>query len=101
MIVYTISCIGMTQILVYGKIFNKVRPKSGWFGDLFKCPMCTGFWTGVFLWALSPFTELFTFDHSLVTGFILGCYSSIVCYYGSMLVGDDGLQIRHNFEELL
>ena len=99
MLTFTIACIGMTQILVYGKIFNKIRPTEGWFGDLFKCPMCTGFWTGVFLWALSPWTELFTFDQSLVTGFVLGCYSSIVCYFASMLINDYGLNIRHTFEE--
>lgn len=99
MLIFTIACIGMTQILVYGKIFNKIRPAKGWFGDLFKCPMCTGFWTGVFLWALSSWTQLFTFDHSLVTGFVLGCYSSIVCYFASMLVNDYGLNIRHTFEE--
>ena len=94
MLTFTIACVGMTQILVFGKIFNKVRPTKGWFGDLFKCPMCTGFWTGVILWALSPFTELFTFDQSLFSGFVLGCYSSMVCYFASMLVTDYGLQIR-------
>tara|TARA_B100001564_G_C20158961_1_gene454509 strand:+ start:223 stop:528 length:306 start_codon:yes stop_codon:yes gene_type:complete len=99
MLTYTFACIGMTQILVYGKIFNKVRPKKGWFGDLFKCPMCTGFWTGVFLWAISPHTELFTFDQSLITAFVLGCYSSVVCYFGSMLVNDYGLNIRRSYEE--
>ena len=99
MLTFTIACVGMTQILVFGKIFNKIRPTKGWFGDLFKCPMCTGFWTGVFLWAISPYTELFTFDHSLVTGFVLGCYSSIVCYFASMLVNDYGLNINHTFEE--
>lgn len=100
MFTYTIACIGMTQILVYGKIFEQIRPTQGWMGTLWSCPMCTGFWVGIFLWAVSPLTELFTFDHSLVTAFILGCYSSIVCYFGSMLVGDDGVQVKHNFEEL-
>ena len=99
MLTFTIACIGMTQIIVYGKIFNKIRPTKGWFGDLFKCPMCTGFWTGVILWALSPLTELFTFAQSLVTAFVLGCYSSIVCYFGSMLIDDYGLNIRHSYEE--
>jgi hypothetical protein len=100
MFTYTIACIGMTQILVYGKIFEQIRPTRGWMGTLWSCPMCTGFWVGIFLWAVSPLTELFTFDHSLVTAFTLGCYSSIICYFGSMLVGDDGLQVKHNFEEL-
>ena len=99
MLTFTIACVGMTQILVFGKIFNKIRPTEGWFGDLFKCPMCTGFWTGVFLWAISPYTELFTFDHSLVTGVVWGWYSSIVCYFSSMLVNDYGLNVRHTFEE--
>ena len=93
MIIYTIACIGMTQILVYGKIFNKVRPTKGWFGDLFKCPMCTGFWTGLFLWAISPHTELFMFEHSLYNAFLLGCLSSGTSYILAMLFGDKG--VRH------
>tara|TARA_B100000963_G_C22563256_1_gene642457 strand:+ start:934 stop:1230 length:297 start_codon:yes stop_codon:yes gene_type:complete len=94
MLVFTIACVGMTQILVFGKIFNFIRPTTGWLGDLFRCPMCTGFWTGIFLWAISPTTELFTFDYSVTTAFVLGCYSSMVSYFGSMLVNDYGLQIN-------
>ena len=94
MLTFTIACIGMTQIIVFGKIFNKVRPTTGWFGDLFRCPMCTGFWTGIILWAISPYTGLFTFDKTPVTAFVLGCYSSMVCYFASMLVTDWGLQIK-------
>ena len=71
---------GMTQILVYGSIFDKVRPKEGFFGELLGCPMCTGFWVGVFLWGINPLTALFTYDLSVVTGFMLGCLSSGTCY---------------------
>ena len=99
MLTFAIACIGMTQIIVYGSIFNSVRPTKGWLGKLFSCPMCTGFWTGIILWALSPLTELFIFDHSLVTAFILGCYSSAVCYFASSVVDDYGINIRHSFEE--
>ena len=94
MLTFTIACIGMTQILVYGKIFNKIRPTKGWFGDLFRCPMCTGFWTGLFLWAISPFTELFTFDYSLINAFLLGCLSSGTSYLLTMLVNDFGLKVN-------
>ena len=94
LIIYTLSCIGMTQILVYGKIFDNIRPTTGWWGKLLSCSMCTGFWTGVFLWAISPATELFMFDSSIVTAFVLGCYSSAVSYMGDMIVGDCGLQIK-------
>ncbi len=99
MLVYTVACIGMTQILIYGSIFDKIRPTKGWMGKLLSCPMCTGFWSGVFLWAISPTTDLFTFDYSVSTAFVMGCYSSIVCYFGSMLIGDDGLRIDLNTEE--
>jgi hypothetical protein len=94
MLTFTIACIGMTQIIIYGSIFDRIRPTQGWMGKLLSCPMCTGFWTGIILWAISPYTGLFTFDMTPVTAFILGCYSSMVCYFASMLVTDWGLQIK-------
>ena len=94
MLTFTIACIGMTQIIIYGSIFDRIRPTQGWMGKLLSCPMCTGFWTGIILWAISPHTGLFTFDMTPVTAFILGCYSSMVCYFASMLVTDWGLQIK-------
>ena len=86
---------GLTQILVYGKIFDPIRPKSGKLGQLLKCPMCTGFWVGVFLWAVNNSTTLFSFDHSLVTGVLLGCVSSGTSYVLNMLFGDDGFKVSH------
>ena len=40
--------------------------------------------------------ELFSFDESLVTGFLLGCLSSATSYVLNMLFGDNGLKIEHN-----
>ena len=85
---------GLTQILVYGKIFDPIRPKTGWFGQLLKCPMCTGFWVGLFLWFVKDYTQLFTFDNSFVTAFLLGCASSASAYLGSMFMGDDGIKVE-------
>ncbi len=95
---FSLACVGMTQILVYGKILDKIRPTQGWMGELLSCPMCAGFWVGVFLWVISPLTTLFIFDYSIVTGFVLGCYSSFVSYVGNMLVCDEGLQIKTNYK---
>ena len=83
---------GMTQILVYGKIFEPIRPKQGKLGELFKCPMCTGFWVGIFLWFVNAYTQLITFDNSLITALLLGCASSAASYVGTMLIGDDGIK---------
>ena len=91
--IFSFACIGMTQILVYGKIFDKLRPTYGWPGELASCPMCMGFWVGIFLWAISDSTGLFIFDDSWVTALVLGCYSSVISYFGSMLVDDSGLKL--------
>jgi hypothetical protein len=90
----------MTQILVYGKIFNPIRPKTGWFGQLFGCHMCTGFWVGLFLWSVKDYTQLINFDDSLITALLLGCVSSASSYLIGMLIGDDGFRIEKTSSEL-
>ena len=79
---------GLTQALVYASLFEKVRPAY----HFFHCPMCVGFWVGVFLLLLNPFTELFTFDVSLINALLLGCLSSGTSYALCMLISDGGLQ---------
>tara|TARA_B100000282_G_C31513834_1_gene390621 strand:+ start:68 stop:334 length:267 start_codon:yes stop_codon:yes gene_type:complete len=83
---------------VYGKIFDPIRPKSGKLGQLLRCPMCTGFWVGIFLWFVKDYTQLFIFDDSFITAFLLGCASSAFSYMGSMLVNDYGLNIKKVIE---
>ena len=61
---------------------------------MLKCPMCTGFWVGLFLWFVKDYTQLFTFDNSFVTAFLLGCASSAAAYLGSMFMGDDGIKVE-------
>ena len=87
---------GMTQIIVYGSIFDNIRPCGGWFGKLFNCTMCTGFWVGVFLWLINGYTMLFTYDYSVATGFLLGCLSSGISYIMSILFDDNGLRLEHS-----
>lgn len=92
---FALCAYGMTFIIVYGSIFNKIRPEkgSGFFGKLLNCPLCTGFWVGVFLAIISPYTSLFTFEYTPVNWFLLGCLSAGVCYLLSSAVKDDGIQI--------
>jgi|TARA_Y100000296_G_scaffold58513_1_gene67415 hypothetical protein len=88
-LVYFILCAyGLTFILVYGSIFDKIRPKY----KFFHCPLCVGFWVGVFLWSVNGFTELFTFDYNYVNALLLGCLSSGTSYALSMLIDDFGLR---------
>jgi hypothetical protein len=92
---FSLITYGLTQILVYGKILNPIRPKSGKLGQLLECPMCTGFWVGLFLWSVKDYTQLFTFDNSFVTGLLLGFAGSATAYVGNILFGDDGMKIEH------
>ena len=92
---FSLISYGLTQILVYGKILNPIRPKSGKLGQLLECPMCTGFWVGLFLWSVKDYTQLFTFDNSFVTGLLLGFAGSAAAYVGNTLFGDDGIKIEH------
>tara|TARA_R100001163_G_C5013134_1_gene158367 strand:- start:63 stop:398 length:336 start_codon:yes stop_codon:yes gene_type:complete len=93
---FVLAAYGLTQILIYGTIFNKIRPPKDWlsgFGELFHCPMCMGFWVGVFLCGVSTHTQLFTFEASLANYFVLGCVSSGTSYILNILFCDNGIQI--------
>ena len=100
LLVFVLSSYGLTQIVVYGKIFDKVRPTQGLLGKLLACSMCTGFWVGLFLWSVKDYTQLFTFDNSFVTGVLLGCLSSGTSYILNMLFGDDGIKIDLKKDEV-
>ena len=93
LLTFILAAYGLTQILVYGKIFDRLRPKNGRLKGLSTCPMCMGFHVGWFLMLLSPFTELFNFDVTVANFFLLGWVSSGTSYILNMIFSDSGLQI--------
>lgn len=92
---FILAAYGLTQGIVYGTIFDRVRPTKGKFGELFKCPMCVGFHVGWFLMLLSPFTELFTYEVSITNGLLLGGVASGTSYILNMVFGDEGIKHEH------
>ena len=93
LIYFILSAYGLTQIIIYGKIFDRMRPSEKTLNGFFHCPMCMGFWVGVFLFGINDFTELFTFEYNLANLFILGCLSSATSYVLNMVFGDCGIKI--------
>lgn len=93
LVYFSLCSYGLTQILVYGKIFDKIRPTQGWMGQLLSCTMCTGFWVGLLLWSINAYTTLFSFDYNYITGFLLGFASSGVSYALNSVFGDQGINI--------
>lgn len=101
LIYFVLTAYGLTQIIICGSIFDKIRPSKDWlygFGKLFHCPMCMGFWTGILLFSINGQTELFTFEYNLFNAFILGCLSSGTSYLLSVLINDYGLKLNHRSE---
>jgi len=97
---FALTGYGLTQLIVYGSIFEKARAfiktKSDFLGELVHCPMCTGFWVGVLLFGLNPFTELFTFELNLVNSLICGWLGSGTSYLMNMVFTDKGVNFFHN-----
>ena len=101
---FVLIAYGLTQILVYGSIFNKIRPSKEWlngFGVLFHCPMCLGFWVGMFLFGINKWTELFTYDYNLINLILLGCLSSGTSYILCVVIGDEGVKNEHRHSIIL
>jgi len=91
LIYFILAAHGLTQIIVYGSIFDAIRPDASWlkgFGQLFNCSMCMGFWVGVFLFGINKFTELFNFEYTWANLLILGCLSSGTSYMLNVLFAE-------------
>ena len=90
---FSLAAYGFTQMLIYGSIFDRFRPTEGALGKLFQCPMCLGYWVGLFLFGVNYNTELFTFEYTVANLLICGCVSSAASYMLSAMFGDNGIQI--------
>jgi len=89
LLLFVLAAYGLTQIIVYGRIFDKIRPSY----SFFHCSMCIGWWVGLFLWAINPYTKLFTFEYSIATAFVMACISSGTSYVLNMVFGDKGINL--------
>jgi len=99
LITFILCAYGLTQILVYSDMpmLNRLRPSkeaAGGYGKVFHCPMCMGFHVGWLLMLLSPFTELFNFDVSVLNFFLLGWLSSGTSYVLNIIFGDEGINFQ-------
>lgn len=93
---FILSAFGITQILVYGSIFDRIRPSKQIAAGFFHCPMCIGFWVGVFLLGINDYTELFTYDLNIINAVLLGGLSSGTSYALSMIFGDLGIRYEYH-----
>tara|TARA_R100001509_G_C4846635_1_gene208513 strand:- start:410 stop:718 length:309 start_codon:yes stop_codon:yes gene_type:complete len=98
LLIFVLASYGLTLILLYGSIFNSVRPTKGKVGELFKCPLCMGFWTGAFILFISQWSELFTYEVNLANLLIMGWLSSGTSYFLDMIVDDHGFKVTRRIK---
>ena len=96
---FILICYGLTNILVYGSIFNCIRPKGGLWGELFKCPMCMGFHVGYIIALLLYASDLFSISINIIDMFMLACLSSGTSYVLCTLFTDFGINFNINKQD--
>ena len=101
LIIFVLICYGLTLISLYGSIFNLIRPTTGLLGELFKCPLCTGFWAGTIVLFISQYSQLITYEFNFVNCLLLGWLSAGTSYFLDMIVDDFGLKLSGNKNEHL
>lgn len=92
-IIFLLSSYGLTQILVYGKIFEKVREKINLY--LTKCPMCMGTYVGFLNFILFWISGIKLFPNFIVGILLFGWISSGVSYVLCNLFDDNGIKITN------
>lgn len=80
-------------MLAYGSIFDDIRPEH----KFFSCPLCLGFWVGIFWHFLFFLCGVYLLPNPenvfpLLSFIIFPFISSIVSYWGCMIIGDDGIK---------
>lgn len=94
LIIFILCSAGLTQILCYAKILENVRPKKGFFGELFSCSMCVGFHVGYVMFLLFWHHGVTLFPHMLVGSLVFSLVSSFTSYILDKLVSDEGLNVK-------
>lgn len=77
LLLFCLAVVGMTFIVVHGKIYETPRSwltRFSWLSSLVTCYQCFGFWCGCFL-------GLILFPFSLATIFACGCAGSFLASF--------------------
>jgi hypothetical protein len=90
LLILLLASVGMTLIVVFGKIFDSIRPQT----PPWNCTLCMGFYCGIIVNFM-----LYYMDMSLFPSVIFGCtlagfISSLMSWVVSSIIDDSGLAIK-------
>ena len=84
LLVFILTVVGITDIITSGRIFESfrewVKRKNYWLGYLVGCPMCLGFWCGVFFGIVGNPTGLSLLSAGAV-GSLCSYFYHCMCVY--------------------
>jgi hypothetical protein len=96
-LIYFVLCAyGATQLILYGSLFDKIRPRKDslrGFGKLFHCALCTGFHIGWILLLIGQDSSMWNYEISLSNLLLFSCLSAGTTYILNRLVNDDGIAV--------
>jgi len=87
--VFVLATWGMTQILVYGGVFDRIRPDA----PFFHCLMCVGFHSGWFMFLLFRHAGIQLMEPIIAGMFVFGCIGSAVSFALGFTFTEDGIAI--------
>jgi hypothetical protein len=99
LLAFILVCYGMTMILKYSPLFKSWRPEldcdKTW-TILFHCSMCIGWWVGLLISVLLPYTTLIMIEFSLGNSLMLSFLSAGTSYLLDSVVNDFGIKHHQN-----
>lgn len=90
LLILLLASTGMTMIVVFGKIFDGIRPNN----PPWNCTLCMGFYCGIIVNFLMYCIGLSLFLNVIIGCTLAGFISSLVSWVVSSLVDDDGIAIK-------
>ena len=94
LLIFILSCAGLTQILCYASILNWFRPKTGLFGELFSCSMCIGFHVGYLMFVLFWYSDVCLFPNFYIGMLVFSLISSLCSYILDKSFNDEGIVLN-------
>jgi hypothetical protein len=92
LIYFVLICFSITKTLVYGSVFDKIRPK----GKPWDCVLCMGFWVSLIIAGLISQGWVFFFPPIIgwIDVILLGFLGSGTSYLLDNIIDDEGLRIE-------
>jgi len=93
-ILFILTSTSLTSILVWGHVFDRIRPDE----KFFHCCQCVGFHSGWAVYIIFYFADIVLPGHPIIAWFVYALISSGTSYAMNAIVDDNGIKIHPSQE---